>query len=357
MTSQKYYFNKEFLNLIQFQNETCIFFNNLKIEIIHEKVINSFNYKKLISFYEDMDDYNIISKKYNKDNFTIFANKLISIVKEYKNDLEQNFDNLLYTNFQIYQSIINKFYNLKPLIFNVFTNKNLLIILNSENYDIFHNFLSISVDFFVKKDLFITEYNKKILEFSLHFSPGFIEDFIKNNKYIESVEKRLKKNLKNLKVDKIVVKKNNYFLIVNGEYVSLSLEIIKEKSLKKKKALIINFFSVYFGFFFYFKHIFVYNYFRQNIQDLCKIFDCLTTIEKEFSKDIIVYKNITKLELIKDELSTDKKCIVCYENKSIIAFSCGHKYTCSTCSINIIDTTNKCPNCRMKIINVIRIFD
>jgi hypothetical protein len=43
----------------------------------------------------------------------------------------------------------------------------------------------------------------------------------------------------------------------------------------------------------------------------------------------------------------EKECIVCYEDKAEMLFSCGHIVCCKKCDINI----HKCPVCREDILD------
>lgn len=60
-----------------------------------------------------------------------------------------------------------------------------------------------------------------------------------------------------------------------------------------------------------------------------------------------------------DSVDTDlgQKCCVCMENRSIVAFNCGHKKTCKGCSVKILKEDGRCPFCRESIVIAIRIFD
>ena len=363
MLSQKYFFNREILNLILFENETYTYFNSLGIHTFIPENNSCFDYKKITSFLQELYKYEIIGKKYTEENIKKFADKIILILREYRHDLEKNFDNPNYTNFHCYRSIINKFYEIKPIIQKVLLNKNLLFILNQENYNKFYDYVSKGIDFFNKKNTknFSVEFNKKIVIFSEFFNSTqiFYDDFIKNHEYIYNTKKNLKKNLMSFNIQKIVVKKCDYFFVLKEKSLeNLVNTIINEKSLLNKKKQILDFFQIFFGFLYYFKFIFSHNYININMVENIKNFEYLTIVENEYYKDIEKYKNLEKLEKIKDEKTdSDKKCCVCTVNQSIIAFSCGHKHTCAECSLTIIDTTNKCPQCRKDIESFLRIFD
>lgn len=53
----------------------------------------------------------------------------------------------------------------------------------------------------------------------------------------------------------------------------------------------------------------------------------------------------------------EQSCVVCLENKKVVANTrCGHLCVCFNCSNNISKTTSKCPLCRIPWDNTIRIF-
>jgi len=68
---------------------------------------------------------------------------------------------------------------------------------------------------------------------------------------------------------------------------------------------------------------------------------------------------IPDLQEVKDTESKDesKHCIICQTNERIIAFNCGHKHTCASCSIVLIKGRKPCPSCRSEITSATRIFD
>lgn len=56
----------------------------------------------------------------------------------------------------------------------------------------------------------------------------------------------------------------------------------------------------------------------------------------------------------KDE---DKKCVICLTNERVIAFQCGHRKTCASCSLELVQTEKPCPMCRVEISSILKIFD
>lgn len=64
-------------------------------------------------------------------------------------------------------------------------------------------------------------------------------------------------------------------------------------------------------------------------------------------------------EVIIDILAPDetKACKICSVNESIIAFDCGHKISCYSCSQILLSENKHCPICRKPFKKVIRIYD
>jgi hypothetical protein len=56
----------------------------------------------------------------------------------------------------------------------------------------------------------------------------------------------------------------------------------------------------------------------------------------------------------KDE---DRKCVICLTNERVIAFQCGHRKTCASCSLELVQTKKPCPMCRVEISSILKIFD
>lgn len=93
-------------------------------------------------------------------------------------------------------------------------------------------------------------------------------------------------------------------------------------------------------------NIYIENSFRSTLTPVLGV--------SEVSEELIV-----GLQKHQDFLETDmtKKCCICMENRSIIAFNCGHKKTCKSCSVKILENDCRCPFCRESIVVAIRIFD
>lgn len=76
--------------------------------------------------------------------------------------------------------------------------------------------------------------------------------------------------------------------------------------------------------------------------------------EKELKRyeEQIREEELKKFEHMKKNMN---KCIICWENKAIIAYiPCGHVFACDACSKQI--EKNECSICRQKPINKIRVF-
>lgn len=65
-----------------------------------------------------------------------------------------------------------------------------------------------------------------------------------------------------------------------------------------------------------------------------------------------------QLEIIEDckVEGDDKTCSICMANKPCIAFGCGHNITCSRCSLIIYKSDKKCPECRVEIKSILRVY-
>lgn len=68
-------------------------------------------------------------------------------------------------------------------------------------------------------------------------------------------------------------------------------------------------------------------------------------------------KNILleQLDLVEDEDLDTSTCVVCFVNKPNIALNCGHCY-CSSCTKTIIRNDDRCPECRINIEEILRIY-
>lgn len=55
----------------------------------------------------------------------------------------------------------------------------------------------------------------------------------------------------------------------------------------------------------------------------------------------------------------DKQCIVCMDNERVVAPQCGHKQLCVRCARTLMEgpTIPKCPMCRTRITQIIRVFE
>lgn len=69
--------------------------------------------------------------------------------------------------------------------------------------------------------------------------------------------------------------------------------------------------------------------------------------------------NIPKtLKEMKDEKTEEDACVVCMENKRVVALlPCGHKYTCASCTLQLYEDGSQCPNCRKEFTDVLRVYD
>ena len=53
----------------------------------------------------------------------------------------------------------------------------------------------------------------------------------------------------------------------------------------------------------------------------------------------------------------EKQCIICKDNKSVIALNCGHKKLCVTCALIVVKKFKECPLCKTKVTSVLRVYE
>ena len=64
-----------------------------------------------------------------------------------------------------------------------------------------------------------------------------------------------------------------------------------------------------------------------------------------------------RLVEIKDEPAEESsECQICYKNRLNIALDCGHASCCAGCTLKLVDSTNRCPQCRADITGFIRLY-
>ena len=100
----------------------------------------------------------------------------------------------------------------------------------------------------------------------------------------------------------------------------------------------------------------------------------LTLIKKSL-KDLLVYKKQTirlknrikilssKINELQDQVKKveekdTKWCLLCWEYPTNHAFiPCGHKISCGNCAATVLTANKQCPICRVRIIDIIQIWD
>ena len=57
-------------------------------------------------------------------------------------------------------------------------------------------------------------------------------------------------------------------------------------------------------------------------------------------------------QILNQEYSNQKECIICWENVQSVRLNCGHAVLCHSCVRKVKNTDNKCPICREKITQI-----
>jgi hypothetical protein len=358
-------------NLIQ--NINLFFFDKFlittenKVENVEnvENVETVENYKIADCFETIYDFIKLFPHKNNKMYIEKCFHSLLIITSKYKKEFSIN-------NYPgNYDNYINYLYLFKD-VFNVFDQiKNLLEdnLKTSKYYFCIVKYIKKSIEFFYEKNS-VEDKNIRLSEKIRFLQKNFTEPYKHMKKYyryikeLKFIELDVKKFLSNLDDEEEIISiTSNDALELENNFDNLKMNILvseKISEIKKYSTILI---KKIINYIFYFRNYLVYNYdvnfWKQHSEKfkmiILGVLDIKNLVDDNIEK-ITLLKHLEKNYDIKTQ-DINKKCIICSENQSIIAFSCGHKYTCSKCSCEIVDTNCKCPVCRKEIEFTLRIFD
>ena len=356
----------------------------LNIEILIKKIknlgLNLKNYNCDMKLFKDKDEiklcFNEISTfieifsyfKYKEDYFEKCLKSIDLLAYNYKNcfNVSQNISQ----DVENYRHIYNIFDELKKTM-KKFIKKNKIKYF--DKYFYIEKYIQQSINYFFS-ELSEKDKHDKLIEKIIFLEENLKEDSMKNMKifydYIQDinfVELNLINSLNffekeidflNIELRSFETFRNNFV----DDFNIIKQSINSSKKITEKKIYVILFLKKFLMYVFYFRNFFVCNYYVNfwsencgNFNNLNLLFSEVKNVINNISPRILL---ITELEKIIDVKTCNKqKCTICLENDSIIAFSCGHKYTCSNCSIDIVDNNNLCPYCRKNIDFFLRIFD
>ena len=194
--------------------------------------------------------------------------------------------------------------------------------------------------------------------------------YIKLNRII-SHEKEMINFLGELNI-KVPIPENDEKQFDYDKTENINLFMYYIDSIKKSKKITekIEYFSQFITFFLQMlsmmKKEIIINYSEDHACNLINSLYCQLTyfsdIKKYFSHEnfklMLLLRKFSDCEIKEDDDVSKKKCNLCFVNQSIIALlPCGHKYTCSDCTSEIISSNKICPICRKEIVSFVRVFD